>query len=54
MFIPNSPIPPSGTALSLVFRDEIVVLLAGKRFEISLFLALSRPKKEFVFGVLLS
>jgi hypothetical protein len=49
MFIPNSPRPPSGMALNLVFRDEIVVLLAGKGLEISLCLALSRLKKEFVF-----
>jgi hypothetical protein len=27
MFIPNSPKPPSGMALSLAFRDEILVLL---------------------------
>jgi hypothetical protein len=54
MFIPNSPRPPSGMAFNLAFRDEILVLLAGKRLEISLCLALARLKKEFVSWVLLS
>jgi len=53
MFIPNSPRPPSGMALNLVFGDEIVVLLAGKKLENWLKLAFSRLKKEFVFRVLL-
>jgi hypothetical protein len=40
-------------ALNLLFRVEIVVLLAGKRLEIWLRLAFSTLKKEFVFRVLL-
>jgi hypothetical protein len=54
MFIPNSPRPPSGMALNLAFRGGIVALLAGERLEISLGLALSRLKKEFVFEAFLS
>jgi hypothetical protein len=54
MFIPNSPRPPSGMALSLAFRDEIVVLLAGKRLETSLCLTISRLKKQFIFAAFLS
>jgi hypothetical protein len=49
MFIPNSPKPPSGMALSLAFRDGILVLLNCSH----VCLALSRLQKEFVFGVLL-
>jgi len=41
--------PPSGMALNLELRDEILVLLAGKRLKISLRLAFSELKKEFVF-----
>jgi hypothetical protein len=52
MFIPNSPKPPSGMALSLVFRVGIGVLLTAKRFENWLRLPFSKLKKEFVFEAL--
>jgi hypothetical protein len=54
MFIPNSPRPPSGMALNLAFKDEILVLPARKRLEVSLCVALSRLKKEFVFAAFVS
>jgi hypothetical protein len=51
MFIPNSPKPPSGMALSFPFRDEILVLLNRSHCPLSAENRLKRAQNLALFGV---